>query len=152
MTLFFLPPLQSQLSQALNGLSDRAKEAKEFLVQLRNMVQQIQVLCLLAEEQPLPMGMSCSLQSSAPSPRLGLVGASPKGAHNQHLPFPITPCNPPKNCRSQSCLCHGVSSRDPRPSHLCHRQIQGCGSMDQTCSSPATTTFAMSQRCKHPTC
>lgn len=35
--------LQSQLSQALNGLSDRAKEAKEFLVQLRNMVQQIQV-------------------------------------------------------------------------------------------------------------
>uniref|UniRef100_G1NLY7 Tripartite motif containing 9 n=1 Tax=Meleagris gallopavo TaxID=9103 RepID=G1NLY7_MELGA len=32
----------SQLSQALNGLSDRAKEAKEFLVQLRNMVQQIQ--------------------------------------------------------------------------------------------------------------
>lgn len=34
---------QSQLSQALNGLSDRAKEAKEFLVQLRTMVQQIQV-------------------------------------------------------------------------------------------------------------
>ncbi|KAK4821938.1 hypothetical protein QYF61_004942 [Mycteria americana] len=34
--------MQSQLSQALNGLSDRAKEAKEFLVQLRNMVQQIQ--------------------------------------------------------------------------------------------------------------
>uniref|UniRef100_A0A8C0EUI7 Tripartite motif containing 9 n=1 Tax=Bubo bubo TaxID=30461 RepID=A0A8C0EUI7_BUBBB len=34
--------LRSQLSQALNGLSDRAKEAKEFLVQLRNMVQQIQ--------------------------------------------------------------------------------------------------------------
>uniref|UniRef100_A0A8C2LKB5 Tripartite motif-containing 9 n=1 Tax=Cricetulus griseus TaxID=10029 RepID=A0A8C2LKB5_CRIGR len=33
---------QSQLSQALNGLSDRAKEAKEFLVQLRSMVQQIQ--------------------------------------------------------------------------------------------------------------
>ncbi|OXB72818.1 UNVERIFIED_CONTAM: hypothetical protein H355_011342 [Colinus virginianus] len=33
---------ESQLSQALNGLSDRAKEAKEFLVQLRNMVQQIQ--------------------------------------------------------------------------------------------------------------
>ncbi|ERE72301.1 E3 ubiquitin-protein ligase [Cricetulus griseus] len=32
----------SQLSQALNGLSDRAKEAKEFLVQLRSMVQQIQ--------------------------------------------------------------------------------------------------------------
>lgn len=38
--------LQSQLSQALNGLSDRAKEAKEFLVQLRNMVQQIQVRVL----------------------------------------------------------------------------------------------------------
>uniref|UniRef100_A0A803XME4 Tripartite motif containing 9 n=1 Tax=Meleagris gallopavo TaxID=9103 RepID=A0A803XME4_MELGA len=35
-------PAASQLSQALNGLSDRAKEAKEFLVQLRNMVQQIQ--------------------------------------------------------------------------------------------------------------
>ncbi|XP_063804485.1 E3 ubiquitin-protein ligase TRIM9 isoform X3 [Pseudophryne corroboree] len=34
---------KSQLSQALNGLSDRAKEAKEFLVQLRNIVQQIQV-------------------------------------------------------------------------------------------------------------
>ncbi|XP_015673265.1 E3 ubiquitin-protein ligase TRIM9 [Protobothrops mucrosquamatus] len=33
---------KSQLSQALNGLSDRAKEAKDFLVQLRNMVQQIQ--------------------------------------------------------------------------------------------------------------
>ncbi|XP_077322917.1 E3 ubiquitin-protein ligase TRIM9 isoform X4 [Lithobates pipiens] len=33
---------KSQLSQALNGLSDRAKEAKEFLVQLRNMVQHIQ--------------------------------------------------------------------------------------------------------------
>ncbi|XP_040853957.1 E3 ubiquitin-protein ligase TRIM9-like isoform X9 [Ochotona curzoniae] len=33
---------KNQLSQALNGLSDRAKEAKEFLVQLRNMVQQIQ--------------------------------------------------------------------------------------------------------------
>nr|XP_033808884.1 E3 ubiquitin-protein ligase TRIM9 isoform X1 [Geotrypetes seraphini] len=33
---------KTQLSQALNGLSDRAKEAKEFLVQLRNMVQQIQ--------------------------------------------------------------------------------------------------------------
>ncbi|XP_036910180.1 E3 ubiquitin-protein ligase TRIM9 isoform X4 [Artibeus jamaicensis] len=33
---------KSQLSQALNGLSDRAKEAKEFLVQLRTMVQQIQ--------------------------------------------------------------------------------------------------------------
>ncbi|EGW13935.1 Tripartite motif-containing protein 9 [Cricetulus griseus] len=35
-------PTLSQLSQALNGLSDRAKEAKEFLVQLRSMVQQIQ--------------------------------------------------------------------------------------------------------------
>lgn len=34
---------QGQLSQALNGLSDRATEAKEFLVQLRNMVQHIQV-------------------------------------------------------------------------------------------------------------
>ncbi|XP_075879496.1 E3 ubiquitin-protein ligase TRIM9 isoform X2 [Nelusetta ayraudi] len=33
---------KGQLSQALNGLSDRATEAKEFLVQLRNMVQHIQ--------------------------------------------------------------------------------------------------------------
>ncbi|KAM9201744.1 E3 ubiquitin-protein ligase TRIM9 isoform 16-T16 [Dugong dugon] len=45
---------KSQLSQALNGLSDRAKEAKEFLVQLRNMVQQIQnsvefEACLVAQ-------------------------------------------------------------------------------------------------------
>ncbi|XP_008395486.1 E3 ubiquitin-protein ligase TRIM9 isoform X1 [Poecilia reticulata] len=31
-----------QLSQALNGVSDKAKEAKEFLVQLKNMLQQIQ--------------------------------------------------------------------------------------------------------------
>ncbi|MEQ2193998.1 Tripartite motif-containing protein 67, partial [Xenoophorus captivus] len=31
-----------QLSQALNGVSDKAKEAKEFLVQLKNMIQQIQ--------------------------------------------------------------------------------------------------------------
>ncbi|KAM7403512.1 hypothetical protein PAMA_004122 [Pampus argenteus] len=35
-------PHQGQLSQALNGLSDRATEAKEFLVQLRNTVQHIQ--------------------------------------------------------------------------------------------------------------
>lgn len=34
---------QGQLSQALNGLSDRATEAKEFLVQLRTIVQHIQV-------------------------------------------------------------------------------------------------------------
>ncbi|XP_069016654.1 E3 ubiquitin-protein ligase TRIM9 isoform X4 [Embiotoca jacksoni] len=33
---------KGQLSQALNGLSDRATEAKDFLVQLRNMVQHIQ--------------------------------------------------------------------------------------------------------------
>ncbi|XP_028293957.1 E3 ubiquitin-protein ligase TRIM9 isoform X2 [Gouania willdenowi] len=33
---------KGQLSQALNGLSDRATDAKEFLVQLRNMVQHIQ--------------------------------------------------------------------------------------------------------------
>uniref|UniRef100_A0A672F9C4 Tripartite motif containing 67 n=1 Tax=Salarias fasciatus TaxID=181472 RepID=A0A672F9C4_SALFA len=31
-----------QLSQALNGISDKAKDAKEFLVQLKNMLQQIQ--------------------------------------------------------------------------------------------------------------
>ncbi|XP_067097910.1 E3 ubiquitin-protein ligase TRIM9 [Osmerus mordax] len=31
-----------QLSQALNGVSDKAKDAKEFLVQLKNMLQQIQ--------------------------------------------------------------------------------------------------------------
>lgn len=35
--------LQCQLSQALNGVSDKAKDAKEFLVQLKNMLQQIQV-------------------------------------------------------------------------------------------------------------
>lgn len=40
----YLSRPQGQLSQALNGLSDRATEAKEFLVQLRNMVQHIQVL------------------------------------------------------------------------------------------------------------
>lgn len=39
----YLSLSQGQLSQALNGLSDRATEAKEFLVQLRNMVQHIQV-------------------------------------------------------------------------------------------------------------
>uniref|UniRef100_A0A8C5F4T3 Tripartite motif containing 9 n=1 Tax=Gadus morhua TaxID=8049 RepID=A0A8C5F4T3_GADMO len=33
---------KGQLSQALTGLSDRASEAKEFLVQLKNMVQHIQ--------------------------------------------------------------------------------------------------------------
>ncbi|XP_008844022.1 tripartite motif-containing protein 67 isoform X5 [Nannospalax galili] len=33
---------KAQLSQALNGVSDKAKEAKEFLVQLRNILQQIQ--------------------------------------------------------------------------------------------------------------
>ncbi|KAM9421580.1 E3 ubiquitin-protein ligase TRIM9-like isoform 2-T2 [Salvelinus alpinus] len=33
-----------QLSQALNGVSDKAKDAKEFLVQLKNMLQQIQVV------------------------------------------------------------------------------------------------------------
>jgi len=41
--LFFLFFLQAQLSQALNGVSDKAKEAKEFLVQLKNLLQQIQV-------------------------------------------------------------------------------------------------------------
>lgn len=35
--------LQCQISQALNGVSDKAKDAKEFLVQLKNMLQQIQV-------------------------------------------------------------------------------------------------------------
>lgn len=35
--------LQAQLSQALNGVSDKAKEAKEFLVQLKNILQQVQV-------------------------------------------------------------------------------------------------------------
>ncbi|XP_067391871.1 tripartite motif-containing protein 67 isoform X9 [Emydura macquarii macquarii] len=33
---------KAQLSQALNGVSDKAKEAKEFLVQLKNILQQIQ--------------------------------------------------------------------------------------------------------------
>ncbi|KAM9841983.1 E3 ubiquitin-protein ligase TRIM9 isoform 5-T5 [Aulostomus maculatus] len=45
---------KGQLSQALNGLSDRATEAKEFLVQLRNTVQHIQngvefEACLVAQ-------------------------------------------------------------------------------------------------------
>ncbi len=35
--------MQCQLSQALNGVSEKAKEAKEFLVQLKNLLQQIQV-------------------------------------------------------------------------------------------------------------
>ncbi|KAM5235808.1 tripartite motif-containing protein 67 isoform 2-T2 [Ctenodactylus gundi] len=33
---------KAQLSQALNGVSDKAKEAKEFLVQLKSILQQIQ--------------------------------------------------------------------------------------------------------------
>ncbi|XP_068404949.1 tripartite motif-containing protein 67 isoform X1 [Eschrichtius robustus] len=33
---------KAQLSQALNGVSDKAKEAKEFLVQLKHILQQIQ--------------------------------------------------------------------------------------------------------------
>ncbi|XP_053566812.1 tripartite motif-containing protein 67 isoform X7 [Bombina bombina] len=33
---------KAQLSQALSGVSDKAKEAKEFLVQLKNILQQIQ--------------------------------------------------------------------------------------------------------------
>ncbi|XP_039605882.1 E3 ubiquitin-protein ligase TRIM9 [Polypterus senegalus] len=33
---------KTQLSQALNGISDKAKDAKEFLVQLKNLLQQIQ--------------------------------------------------------------------------------------------------------------
>lgn len=41
--LFFCVSLQCQISQALNGVSDKAKDAKEFLVQLKNMLQQIQV-------------------------------------------------------------------------------------------------------------
>lgn len=58
------PPLtipylsQAQLSQALNGVSDKAKEAKEFLVQLKNILQQIQVseLGVHAAGQALPPG------------------------------------------------------------------------------------------------
>ncbi|GLD73811.1 tripartite motif-containing protein 67 [Lates japonicus] len=34
---------ECQISQALNGVSDKAKDAKEFLVQLKNMLQQIQM-------------------------------------------------------------------------------------------------------------
>ncbi|XP_037652076.1 E3 ubiquitin-protein ligase TRIM9 isoform X5 [Sebastes umbrosus] len=41
---------KGQLSQALTGLSDRATEAKEFLVQLRNMVQHIQPLSVVLQE------------------------------------------------------------------------------------------------------
>ena len=39
----FCVSLQCQISQALNGVSDKAKDAKDFLVQLKNMLQQIQV-------------------------------------------------------------------------------------------------------------
>ncbi|XP_039706278.1 tripartite motif-containing protein 67 [Pteropus medius] len=35
---------KAQLSQALNGVSDKAKEAKEFLVQLKNILQQVQMV------------------------------------------------------------------------------------------------------------
>ncbi|XP_037342252.1 E3 ubiquitin-protein ligase TRIM9 isoform X6 [Pungitius pungitius] len=41
---------KGQLSQALNGLSDRATEAKEFLIQLRNMVQHIQPVPVALQE------------------------------------------------------------------------------------------------------
>lgn len=50
----YLSRPQGQLSQALNGLSDRATEAKEFLVQLRNMVQHIQVLQQQQVQSPSP--------------------------------------------------------------------------------------------------
>lgn len=43
---------QGQLSQVLNVLSDRATEAKEFLVQLRNMVQHIQVHSFIEFKTP----------------------------------------------------------------------------------------------------
>ncbi|XP_041614174.1 E3 ubiquitin-protein ligase TRIM9 isoform X9 [Vulpes lagopus] len=54
---------KSQLSQALNGLSDRAKEAKEFLVQLRNMVQQIQVLAAPETESKPPQENSVEFEA-----------------------------------------------------------------------------------------
>ena len=42
--MFFIPvSLQCQISQALNGVSEKAKDAKEFLIQLKNLLQQIQV-------------------------------------------------------------------------------------------------------------
>lgn len=123
--------LQSQLSQALNGLSDRAKEAKEFLVQLRNMVQQIQVLCLQAEELPLPTRMS-----HPPSlfPSLDWWVLSQR---NPHLTFDIIPPEPspklllPASWREQQSpepfpslpwvdpdlflACHHHVFHDPRP-------------------------------------
>ncbi|XP_034056080.1 tripartite motif-containing protein 67 [Gymnodraco acuticeps] len=34
--------MECQISQALNGVSDKAKDAKEFLIQLKNLLQQIQ--------------------------------------------------------------------------------------------------------------
>lgn len=89
-------PLQSQLSQALNGLSDRAKEAKEFLVQLRNMVQQIQVLCLMVEERPLPTRTNCSAILCPISPPW-FGGCSPRGAHFSYYPPAALPKTaPPK--------------------------------------------------------
>uniref|UniRef100_A0A8C3XGM3 Tripartite motif containing 9 n=1 Tax=Cyanoderma ruficeps TaxID=181631 RepID=A0A8C3XGM3_9PASS len=65
---------KSQLSQALNGLSDRAKEAKEFLVQLRNMVQQIQVRSAQAEK----LDTDCELRAAP----LGSAVSKKHGSYN----------------------------------------------------------------------
>ncbi|MEE6475396.1 hypothetical protein FKM82_010739 [Ascaphus truei] len=44
---------KTQLSQALSGVSDKAKEAKEFLVQLKNILQQIQEKLDWSMKQPV---------------------------------------------------------------------------------------------------
>ena len=40
---FFLLPFQTELSQALTSLSEKAKSAKDFLVHLKNTIDQVQV-------------------------------------------------------------------------------------------------------------
>lgn len=72
-TILYLLSPQGQLSQALNGLSDRATEAKEFLVQLRNMVQHIQVLKHPPERAEIS---SCSCSAPQNRPHLPLLGIS----------------------------------------------------------------------------
>lgn len=59
---------------------------------------------------PFPPGCAV-LTPSVPSPQLGLVGALPKGSTPDF--FILSACSPAKNCSSQSCPCHGASSRDP---------------------------------------
>ncbi|TWW54728.1 E3 ubiquitin-protein ligase TRIM9, partial [Takifugu flavidus] len=76
---------KGQMSQALNGLSDRATEAKEFLVQLRNMVQHIQEngvefeACLVAQ---------CDALIEALTRRKAQLLAQVNKEHEHKLKFP----------------------------------------------------------------